>query len=230
MINLAGPIGVEPISNGVKKMTLNIFENIQHSLVTLNIEATLAAINQGITDQVPAYEMLMDGLYEGMKMVGDKFEAGEYFIPELMFAAHIITNAIDILRPHLQTAIKTSGTVIIGTVSGDLHDIGKNIVGTLLTVSGIKVHDLGVDVPVEVWIQKIKEIKPDIVGLSCLMTASISNMRQIIQEMEKQNLREVVQIIVGGGALSEIAAAQIGADAYAYDAMEGLKIIREFID
>ena len=154
----------------------------------------------------------------------------EYYIPELMFAAHITNSAIDLLKPHLKSELKTAGVVLLGTVSGDMHDIGKNIVGTILKVSGIKVHDLGVDVPVELWIQKIKELNPDIVGLSCLMAASISNMRNTIQEIEKQNLRDQVKIVVGGGALSKSTADQIGADAYAYDAMDALKIVKELMD
>ncbi len=211
-------------------MTNEIFQQIQQGLVNLDMEGTLNTIKEGLTSQVPAYDMIMKGLYEGMKTVGNKFEEGEYFIPELMFAAHIVTKAIDVLKPYLETEIDSTGTILIGTVNGDLHDIGKNIVGTILTVSGLKVHDLGVDVPTERWIQKIKELKPDVVGLSCLMVASISNMRQIIQEIQKQNLRDSVKIIVGGGALSKTVAEQIGADAYAYDAMQGLKIIRELID
>lgn len=214
----------------MKKMETELFNNIENFLVNLEMEECLNLIKKGIKDQVPAYDMILHGLYEGMKQIGDKFEAGEYFIPELMFAAHIVNSAIDLLKPHLKTKIETSGTILIGTVSGDLHDIGKNIVSTILTVSGIKVHDLGVDVPIELWIQKIKELKPDIVGLSCLMAASLSSMRNVIQEIEKRNLRDQVKIIVGGGALSKTAAEQIGADAYAYDAMDALKIVNEFLD
>lgn len=214
----------------MRKTETELFNKIQNSLVNLEMEDCLALVKQGIKDQVPAYDMIMNGLYEGMKQIGDKFEAGEYFIPELMFAAHITNNAIDLLKPHLKTKFETSGAILIGTVSGDLHDIGKNIVSTILTVSGIKVYDLGVDVPIELWIQKIKELKPDIVGLSCLMAASLSVMRNVIQEIKKQNLRDQVKIIVGGGALSKTAADQIGADAYAYDAMDALKIVNKFLD
>ena len=211
-------------------MDAELLKKIETSLVNLQMEECIAAINAGIKDQVPAYNIIQHGLYEGMKQIGDKFEAGEYFIPELMFAAHIVNTAIDLLKPQLKTKIETSGSIIIGTVSGDLHDIGKNIVSTILTVSGIKVHDLGVDVSNELWIRKIKELKPDIVGLSCLMAASLSSMRNVIQEIEKQNLRDQVKIIVGGGALSKTAADQIGADAYAFDAMDALKIVNEFLD
>ena len=211
-------------------MEAELFSRIQISLVSLELDAVLALIKGGIEDQVPAYDLIMNGLYEGMKKIGNKFEEGEYFIPELMFAAHITNKSIAILKPHLKTKFESSGVILIGTVSGDLHDIGKNIVSTILRVSGIKVHDLGVDVPIELWIQKIKEIKPDIVGLSCLMAASLSSMRNTIQEIEKNNLRDQVKIIVGGGALSKTAAEQIGADAYAYDAIAALKIINEFLD
>lgn len=214
----------------MKKMETELFKKIQNCLVNLEMDECLALIKKGIKDQVPAYDMIMNGLYEGMKEIGNKFEAEEYYIPELMFAAHITNSAIDLLKPHLKTELKTSGVILMGTVSGDMHDIGKNIVSTILKTSGIKVHDLGVDVPIELWIQKVKEFKPDIVGLSCLMAASISNMRNTIQEIEKQNLRDQVKIVVGGGALSKTAADQIGADAYAYDAMDALKIVKELLD
>ncbi len=207
-----------------------LYQKIQKSLVNLALEENLALIQEGIKKEVPAYEMITDGLYEGMKTIGTKFEEGEYFIPELMFAAHITNKAIELLKPHLKTEFEKSGSILIGTVSGDLHDIGKNIVSTILKVNGIKVYDLGVDVPNELWIQKIKELNPNIVGLSCLMAASISSMRNVIQEIEKNNLRQKVKIIVGGGALSKTVAEQIGADAYAYDAMNALKIINEMLD
>lgn len=211
-------------------MEEDLFEQIQNSLVNLKMEECHSLIKKGIKNEVPAYDMIMKGIYEAMKIIGKKFEDREYFIAELMFAAKITNDAIDILKPYLNTELETSGSILLGTVSGDLHDIGKNIVGTLLKTSGIKVYDLGVDVPINVWIQKIRELKPNIVGLSCLMGASISSMRNTIQEIEKQNLRDQVKIIIGGGAASETVAEQIGADAYAYDAMEALKIIQKFLD
>ncbi len=214
----------------MRKMEAELFDKIQNFLVNLKMDEVLSLIKEAIENQIPAYDIIMNGLYEGMKTVGNKFEVGEYFIPELMFAALITNNSIDLLKPHLKTEFETSGVILLGTVSGDLHDIGKNIVSTILTISGIEVHDLGVDVPIELWIQKIKELKPDLVGLSCLMAASISSMRNTIQEIEKNNLRNQLKIIVGGGALSKTAAEQIGADAYAYDAIEALKIVRELID
>ncbi|MHA1381454.1 MAG: cobalamin B12-binding domain-containing protein [Candidatus Helarchaeota archaeon] len=223
MTNLAGLIGDENVEN-------NFFEKIKESLVNLQINDCLALIKKGIEDKIPAYDMIMSGLYEAMKVIGEKFEKREYFIAELMFASKIVNDSIDLLKPHLKTDLKTFGVVLIGTVSGDLHDIGKNIMATLLKTNGIEVHDLGVDVPIEKFVEKIKEIKPNIVGLSALMAASISSMRNTIQAIEKNELRDKVKIVVGGGAVSKTIAEQINADAYAYDAMEGLKIIREFLD
>ena len=207
-----------------------IFDEIKVNLVNLKMDECLGLIKKGIDEKVAAYDMLMRGLYEGMKIIGQKFEEREYYLAELMFVAKIMTDSIEILEPHMKTALETSGSVLIGTVEGDHHDIGKSIVGTLLTTSGIKVHDLGVDVPIKVWIEKIKEIKPNVVGLSCLMGASMSSMRNVIQELEKQQLRDQVKVVIGGGAVSQIVADQIKADAYAFDAMSALKIIKQFLD
>ncbi|MFX0133648.1 MAG: B12-binding domain-containing protein [Candidatus Hodarchaeota archaeon] len=211
-------------------MEKNFFEQIQDSLVNLKMDDCLDLIKKGIEEKVPAYDMIMKGIYEAMKQIGEKFEKREYFLAELMFASKITNDAITLLKPHLNTALDTSGKILIGTVSGDMHDIGKNIVGTLLKTSGIEVYDLGVDVPIEVWIEKIKEIKPNVVGLSGLMAASVSSMRNTIQAIEKNKLRDKVKIVIGGGTVSQTIADQIGADAYAYDAMEGLKIIRNLLD
>ncbi len=211
-------------------MEKTIFEKIQDFLVSLKMEECLTLIKKGIKEKIPAYEMIMKGIYEAMKQIGEKFEKREYFLAELMFASKITNEAIELLKPHLNTALETSGKILIGTVSGDMHDIGKNIVGTLLKTSGIEVYDIGVDVPIEVWIEKIKEIKPNIVGLSGLMAASVSSMRNTIQAIEKNQLRDKVKIVIGGGTVSQTVADQIGADAYAYDAMEGLKIIRKLLD
>ena len=211
-------------------MEKKYFEQVQDSLVNLRIEDCLALIKKGIEEKIPAYDIIMKGIYEAMKQIGEKFEKREYYLAELMFASKITNDAIDLLKPYLNTALETTGKILIGTVSGDMHDIGKNIVGTLLKTSGIEVHDIGVDVPIEVWIEKIKEIKPDIVGLSGLMAASVSSMRNTIQAIVKNQLRDKVKIVIGGGTVSQTVADQIGADAYAYDAMEGLKIIRNLLD
>jgi len=211
-------------------MENDFFDKIKESLINLQMDDCLGLVKKGIKDNISAYDIIMKGLYEAMKVIGDRFEKREYFIAELMFSSKIINDSIELLKPHLKTDLKTVGRVLIGTVSGDLHDIGKNIVATLLRTGGIEVYDLGVDVPVEKFIDKVKELKPDIVGLSALMGASISSMRNTIQAIEKNNLRDTVKIIIGGGAVSQTIADQIGADAYAYDAMEGLKIIRKFLD
>ncbi|MHA1384186.1 MAG: cobalamin B12-binding domain-containing protein [Candidatus Helarchaeota archaeon] len=211
-------------------MENDFFDKIKESLINLQMDDCLGLVKKGIEDNISAYDIIMKGLYEAMKVIGDRFEKREYFIAELMFSSKIINDSIELLKPHLKTDLKTVGRVLIGTVSGDLHDIGKNIVATLLRTGGIEFYDLGVDVPVEKFIDKVKELKPDIVGLSALMGASISSMRNTIQAIEKNNLRDTVKIVIGGGAVSQTIAEQIGADAYAYDAMEGLKIIRKFLD
>lgn len=227
MTNLAGHIKDKMVE---KKMNDDIYTKLCDNLVDLKMDEILALVKQGISDKIPAYDMVMKGLNEGMKEIGRRFEIQEYYLAELMFASEIMNKAIDLLKPHMQTSMESTGTVLIGTVEGDHHDIGKNIVGTILKTSGIKIIDLGVDVQIETWIEKIKELKPDIVGLSCLMAASISSMRNTIQAIQKNHLRDQVKIVIGGGAVSEIIAEQIGADAFAYDAMVALKIIKKLLD
>jgi len=188
-------------------------------------ELTREALKKNIDLQ----KIIKQGLTEGMQVVGDKFSTKEFFIPDMLASAEAVTKAMDILRPHLEkSGIEPKGKFIIATVKGDLHDIGKNIVAILLRGSGYEVIDLGTDVPSEKIVDVVRESQPDFVGLSALLTTTMDGMGDVIECLKKNGLRDKVKVLVGGAALSEEFAKEIGADAYCLDGFQALDVIAEF--
>ena len=167
---------------------------------------------------------------KGLEIVGKKYEAKEYFLIELIMAGETMKTGMEIIAPHLKSDdLKKTGTVVIGTVEGDLHDIGKNIVSTLLFSSGFEVHDLGVDVPADKFIEKVKETEADVLALSALLTTTMLEMGNIIEKLRTEGIREQVKVILGGAPLSEEYAEEIGADAFASGAITGVETIKKLI-
>ena len=174
-------------------------------------------------------KIIKEGLTEAMQVVGDKFSTKEFFIPDMLASAEAVTRAMDILRPHLEkSGVEPKGKFIIATVKGDLHDIGKNIVAILLRGSGYEVTDLGTNVPAEKIVDVVRESQPDFVGLSALLTTTMDSMGDVIESLKKNGLRDKVKVLVGGAALSEEFAKEIGADAYCLDGFQALDAIAEF--
>ena len=174
-------------------------------------------------------KIIKEGLTEAMQVVGDKFSTKEFFIPDMLASAEAVTRAMDILRPHLEkSGVEPKGKFIIATVKGDLHDIGKNIVAILLRGSGYEVTDLGTNVPAEKIVDVVRESQPDFVGLSALLTTTMDSMGDVIESLKKSGLRDKVKVLVGGAALSEEFAKEIGADAYCLDGFQALDAIAEF--
>ena len=174
-------------------------------------------------------KIIKEGLTEAMQVVGDKFSTKEFFIPDMLASAEAVTKAMDILRPHLEkSGVEPKGKFIIATVKGDLHDIGKNIVAILLRGSGYEVTDLGTNVPSEKIVDVVRESQPDFVGLSALLTTTMDSMGDVIESLKKSGLRDKVKVLVGGAALSEEFAKEIGADAYCLDGFQALDAIAEF--
>ena len=174
-------------------------------------------------------KIIKEGLTEAMQVVGDKFSTKEFFIPDMLASAEAVTRAMDILRPHLEkSGVEPKGKFIIATVKGDLHDIGKNIVAILLRGSGYEVTDLGTNVPAEKIVDVVRESQPDFVGLSALLTTTMDGMGDVIESLKKNGLRDKVKVLVGGAALSEEFAKEIGADAYCLDGFQALDAIAEF--
>lgn len=175
-------------------------------------ELTREALTRGIAPN----DVLTQGLVAGMKVVGDKFRAGEMFLPEVLMAARALNAGFEHLKPHFQSgAIKAKGTIVIGTVAGDLHDIGKKIVGLFFEGGGWKVIDIGVDVPAEKFLAAIEEYKPSAVGLSTLLTTTMASMGNIAREIK--NRHPQLKVVVGGAPITDQFAHSIGADFYSPD-------------
>jgi methanogenic corrinoid protein MtbC1 len=166
----------------------------------------------------------------GMNTVGDLFEKGEYFVGDLIFAGEIITEAIDILKPVLQgTSSEKLGKIVLGTVKGDLHDIGKNIFKNMAEIAGFELYDLGIDQSPASFIEKIKEVNPDIVGMSGVLTLALDSMKATVEAIKQAGLRDNVKIIIGGNPVTKEASEAIGSDAFTTNAAEGVKICKEWV-
>jgi 5-methyltetrahydrofolate--homocysteine methyltransferase len=173
---------------------------------------------------------VLAALISGMDRVGRDFKAGELFVPEVLVAARAMHAGMAVLRPLLaETGVPRVGTYVIGTVQGDLHDIGKNLVRMMLEGAGFEVIDLGTDVAPERFVTAVKEHRPQIVGMSALLTTTMVRMRDTIEALEAAGLREAVKIMVGGAPLTAAYAEQIGADAYAPDAATAVEVARSLI-
>jgi len=204
---------------------------LSESMIALDKEMVLAAVKEGLASGVDPLK-LVDEARDGLEVVGDKFDQGEYFLMELMRAAQIFQAAAEILNPEIREkygGVSTKGKVLIGTVAGDIHDLGKNIVKILLECGGVEVVDLGVDVPVEVFVEKMKEVKPDVVGMSALLTASIPQMKASIEVIEVAGMRKSAKVIVGGGIVGEVDLSEVKADYATTNANEGVKVISDWI-
>ena len=175
--------------------------------------------------------ILNDGMISAMREVGRRFEEGEYYVPEMLIAARAMQSGMMTLKPHLQKGdAKPSGKVVIGTVKGDLHDIGKNLVALMLEGDGYVIKDLGVDVPVEEFIRAIKEENPDVLAMSALLTTTMSMMKTTIEAVIAEGLRDKVKVIVGGAPVTETFANQIGADGFSPDASRAVGMVHSLLE
>ncbi len=187
---------------------------------------TQKLLDAGVTPK----QILDEGLIAGMSVAGEKFKNGEYFVPEILVAARAMKASMEILRPLLvATDVQPIGTMVIGTVHGDLHDIGKNLVAMMMEGAGLKVVDLGVDVPAEKFIEAAKEHNAQIVGMSALLTTTMTYIPEVIKAFDEAGLRPKVKLIVGGAPVTQEWANQIGADAYAPDAATAVDRCKELL-
>ena len=190
-----------------------------------------ANVNAALAAGVPAGTILNEGCIAGMAEVGRLFEEGEYFVPEMLIAARAMKGAMAILKPHLAAGeVGNAGKVILGTVKGDLHDIGKNLVGLMLEGAGFQVIDLVSDVSAEKYVEAAKTHAPQIVAMSALLTTTMVNMKGTITALEEAGLRGKVKIMIGGAPVTEAFAAQIGADGYAADASRAVATAKSLLN
>lgn len=211
------------------KMENQEFKKIVEAILVGDIEKTKVLTQEILNKGVSPHDVIEKGLMEGMNLVGDKFENREYFLPDLLVAAEAVKRATEIIKPHLKGE-KGKGTVVIGTVSGDIHDLGKNLVVSTLEASGFKVVDLGVDVPAERFVNAVKEEKANIVAISALITTTMLGMKDIIEAMVKDGIRKEVKIMVGGAPLDEEFARKIGADRYARSSRDATRKAVELVN
>ncbi|MGD0235821.1 MAG: cobalamin-dependent protein [Syntrophorhabdales bacterium] len=205
-------------------------KNLVELMADLMEAETLELVKEKIAQGVDPEEILADAR-SAMEVVGKRFESCEYFIPDLMMAGEILKEIADEVKPLMkkQQGAAKAGKVIIGTVAGDIHDIGKDIVTFMLDVSGFDVLDLGIDVPAETFVAKIKEFQPRVVGLSGFLTLAFDSMKNTVAAIEKAGLRDKVKIMIGGGQIDDAVRVYVGADAYGKDAVAGVQLTRKWI-
>ncbi|MCP4337772.1 MAG: cobalamin-binding protein [Desulfobulbaceae bacterium] len=200
---------------------------ITETLITGDGDKLKELVQSALAAGIPANEILQNGLIVGMDIVGEKMESGEMFIPEVLMSAQAMSISVEILKPLLAEGESASaGKVVIGTVKGDLHDIGKNLVVMMMESAGFEVIDLGVDVEPAKFVEAIRENKPSIVGLSALLTTTMPMMKQSIETIEESGLRDSLKIIVGGAPVNQAFADEVRADGYAPDAGSASKMAK----
>ena len=203
--------------------------------ITANVEkgdsATVKELTKSaLSQKIAAEEILNDGLVKGMDVIGIKFKKNEIFIPEVLIATRAMKAGMDIIRPYFTEERKESkGKIVIGTVKGDLHDIGKKIVCMILESEGFEVVDIGIDVPKEKFLTSIKKENPDIIGMSALLTTTMVYMREVIEAVEKAKLKQNVKIIIGGAPITQSFADEIKVDGYAPDAVSAAELVKNLL-
>jgi methanogenic corrinoid protein MtbC1 len=202
--------------------------DLVRELAELNEDAVLVGVESLKEQGVPALQIIQY-LQEGMQIVGLRFEAKEYFLSELIMSAEIFNAAMDLLGDILKAGGSTLGTFVMGTIYGDIHDIGKNIVTTVLKCNGFNVVDLGVDVSIEKYIEAIKEHKPKIVGFSCLLTTAFNNIKTAVAAIEEAGLRDTVKVLIGGGPVDQSVCDYVKADVVCNNAQEAIEVAKKIV-
>jgi 5-methyltetrahydrofolate--homocysteine methyltransferase len=203
---------------------------IYNAILKGNAKVATAETQAALAANIPAQDILQKACLPAMGEVGRLFEAGEKFVPEMLISARAMQAVVNILKPMLVTAnVQTMGTVVIGTVAGDLHDIGKNLVGMMLEGAGFEIIDLGTDVAPQKFVQAVQEQKPDIVGLSALLTTTMTSIQATIEALQAAGVRDQVKVMVGGAPITQDFADKVGADGYAPDAGSAARIAKSLL-
>jgi len=210
-----------------------LFDVLKGAMVSLDEQEVLAQTRKALEMGVDPLDIIDQGLLPGLNTIGKQFENEEIFLPELMRSAMVFQNAMGILQPRIKeqgNITRKEGAVVIGTVKGDMHYIGKNIVKLLLEISGFEVHDLGVDVDPLKFVQKARDVNADIIALSALLTTTLVGQKDVIEVLAGQGVRNRFKVMVGGGAVTEKWAAEIGADGYAESAYAAVEMAAAFVN
>ena len=212
-------------------MTEDILIRLKTAVVNYEVEQAVALAKEVLATGFDPLKAIEEGLGEGLRIIGEKFEEGEVFLPMLMIAAQAMKESLVILEPALTkgTSRKVLGRVVIGTVEGDIHDIGKSIVAAMLTANGFAVYDLGSDTPTAKFIEKAREVDANLVGMSALLTTTMTKMAEVVDALKQAGLRGKVKVLIGGAPVSEAWAEKIGADAYAEDAIAAVDAAKKLL-
>jgi len=207
-----------------------VSEDLVSTLADLKEEEVLRIVRERLASGEDPLKILDDSR-KGMQIVGKRFSDSEYFIPDLVYSGEILKEITEIVKPKLKKAaeVERLGKVVIGTVAGDIHDIGLNIVGFMLDVNGFEVYNLGIDLPAQRFVEKIGETKAEIVGLSGFLTLAFDSMKQTVEAIQAAGLRDEVKIMIGGGQIDDEIRKYTGADAYGRDAMAAVSLAREWV-
>ena len=206
-------------------------EQLVEAIADMHEDEALALAEQ-MLDSGEDPQVVLDACREAMAIVGDRYEENQYFLPELIIAGDILQEIGELVKPRMQQEVieeEPVGTVVIGTVAGDIHDIGKDIVTFMLEVNNFEVHDLGVDVSSDAFVNKIQEVQPDVVGLSGFLTLAFDQMKYTVEAIEEAGMRDDVKIMIGGAIMDDAVTSYIGADAYGPDATAAVKLAKGWI-
>lgn len=208
------------------------FNAMRQSIVDGAPDGAREAASKALKLGVDPLEAINKGFVLGLNSIGEQFNRGEVFLPDLVMAGEAMKAAVAVLEPEMQkrgTQREVLGKVVMGTVKGDIHEIGKSLVSTLLTASGFQVFDLGVNVPVELFVEKARELQADLVGVSALLTTTMQGQKSVVEALERDGLRPKVKVIVGGAPVTRDWAAKIGADGYGQDAMAAVALAKSLV-
>ncbi len=208
----------------------NILQQLSQAVIEGQVDASAGLTQEALDGGLAPQDILDNGLMAGMDYVGKEFKSGAMFVPEVLRSAKTMQNAMDVLKPQLVKAgAKRVGLVLLGTVKGDLHDIGKNLVGMMCEGAGFDVKDLGKDLAPEAFVEAVKKYEPDIIGMSALLTTTMRVMEHVIHALKEAGLRDKVKVMVGGAPVTQAFATQIGADGYASNAAAAADLARKFV-
>jgi len=202
---------------------------IKETVIKGKHKAIEELVNAAIADGEDLHRLINDALISAMDVVGTRFGNGEIFVPEMLVAALAMKKGLDLIKPRLKGDRKSSGLIVIGTVKGDMHDIGKNLVSMMLEGAGFQVIDLGVNINVQIVVDKVQELNPQVLCLSTLLTITMPEMERVIEELKARSLRDKVKVIVGGAPVDQRYAEKIGADGYGKDAVEAVALARRLV-
>jgi methanogenic corrinoid protein MtbC1 len=208
----------------------DILDNIASAIGKLDSSQNAKAlVTDALSQGLPPTAITEKGIRRGLEIVGEKYEANEYFLSELLYAGSLVSELFDLLKPSMKNhQLERKGIIVLGTVKGDIHDLGKNIFKMLADSSGFEVHDLGVDVEPTIFVNEVKRAHPQVLGLSALLTTALEEMRNTLDELRTAGVKINLRVLLGGNALKKEFGVEIGADATALDAVEGLQICKEW--